>query len=169
MPGAVCDLTEAQVAEVRAKIQHRYVRRYYHKGVLCGMTDVDVSDSGGITIDKDTGEHHRRAPVVLPGRSSPNDTPLKDIVSMEFAVVNAGVKGRVITRDQALAAVAAFEAEDGRALESVDQTFEVGKGGKSPEQRKKEEAALTSLSKSRPQGKGDAMVGGAGRLPDGAK
>lgn len=186
--GVINVLTDRQVEEVRAKLKFRYLRPVHNKegNLIVGSKEIDRSDSGGVLVDEKTGIETRRPPEMRTGRTGPNDLPLVDFLTWDVVYEDKSMRGRVVTLEEARRIVAEAEAEIDRPLESVDATFESGKGGKATEKDDpKVEAALRALSTERPtvtggpevaiesaQGSkraapGKSVFGGAGRLPEG--
>lgn len=185
--GVINVLTDRQVEEVRSKLRFRYLRPVYGKnGLLVGAPEIDASDSGGILVDRNTGVETPRPPEKRPGRTGPNDIPLVDYLTMDVVYEDKAIRGRVVTLEEARRVVAEAEAEVNRPLESVDATFETGRGGKTDKAEKdpKVDEALHALANARPSiastpdvaqdsfggskrvAGGKSATGGAGRLPE---
>ena len=134
--GAIYDLTDAQVEEIKAKIQYRYLRKYVKKGknderVVTGVADIDVSDGGAILVDDKGVQTHRNAQV-LGGKLNGDETPLKNLIFMEPCYDNPKLGGRTVTVEDLRKMLEEAEREAARET-SGDVTFEEmesGKGGK---------------------------------------
>lgn len=133
--GAIYDLTDAQVEEVKAKIQHRYIRRIRGKdknGPITGCVDIDASDGGSMTIDPKNQERIRHPAARNDARLNGDEEPLKNLIFMEPCYDNPKLGGRVVTVADLKAMLAEAEIEEQRMLSGDNAVFEAesGKGGK---------------------------------------
>lgn len=163
--GAVYELSEQQVHEIRAKLQYRYLRPKFTPGeegkapILSGYEDVDASDGGG--IDPKTGEVI--APKSLPRRLRGDETPLLDLIVFEMCHQDTRLGGKTLTVKDLEAMLAEARAEEAREVDSGLSHFEEGKGGKAmtpkaeSSRSAKEQKALSTAS--------DTKKGTAGFLP----
>lgn len=152
--GAVYDLTDAQVEEVRSKLRFRYLRPSSMKTpegrVMTGVEDVDASDSDP------------KNPRLIPGRLRGDEVPLRDILVFERVHTVTGLKNASISLAEARRIVEEAEKDNDRDLEGPDAIFEMeqGKGGKSMTVEKRDAKTQKSLTTvTHKTGKGEANAG----------
>lgn len=151
--GAVYDLTDAQVEEVRSKLRFRYLRPSMlttpDGKVMTGVEDVDASDSDP------------KNPKLMPGRLRGDETALRDVLVFERVHTVSGLKGQTISVAEARRIVEEAEKDNDRDLEGPDAIIEMEKGGQKSMAVEKRDAktqkALSTVTTK--TGKGEANAG----------
>jgi len=133
--GAVYDLTDEQVAEIKMKISTRYLRKVRGKdknGPITGVVDIDASNSGSLSIDPVTQERTNHPSTRDNSRLHGTEEPLKNLVFMEPCFENPKLGGRVVTVADLKMMLEEAETEENRLRDGKDSIFEMesGKGGK---------------------------------------
>jgi hypothetical protein len=140
--GAIQEFSPEEVAEIQAKLQHRYLRLVRHPKThdLLGFRDVDASNGGAfhystpdpentafLKEDKDGPRPVRR----VPGRLSGDEMPLKDILVFHNVMKDERT-GTMFTVSDLKRLLAEAEAEERRELEEGGTVFDKKPGESSP-------------------------------------
>lgn len=134
--GALVRLSDAQVKEIREKLQFRYLRPVKNKsGAVTGVEHVDASDGGA--IDEVRGLNGvtqvKRPAQRLPGRLRGDEVPLTKILMWEPVYGNPKMNGRVLTvadLKQMLEEAQRDEERMNEGGQAAIDMLESGKGGK---------------------------------------
>lgn len=131
--GAVCDLTDDQVREVREKLRYLYLRLAKAEDedgqeFITGLQIIDASDSGSITKNPD-GSINKHPVHEKMGILRGDEIPLVNILSFVPAASIEEFDGQVMTLEQARKIVAEAEAEEAKLLQDPVGYMESGKGG----------------------------------------